>query len=314
MTGLIADIGATNARFACVDPAGVISCIEVFACADYPSLTEAARAYLAKHRLTATRAALAVAAPVLGDEIRMVNHSWVMSQREIKKDLALQALLVMNDFTAVACAIPHLTPDDYYLLGEGQVKKGAPVGIIGAGTGLGVAALVYDVAGRAIPVTTEGGHITMHAHTPREFAIIEYLKKIKYSHVSAERLVSGKGILNMYQALCGLEGKPAVKTDPADIAQAALDQSCAVCMETLDLFSAMLGSVAGNYALSLGAFGGIYIAGGIVPKLGDWFKTSRFQESFRAKGRYRDYLSQVPVFIITHPYPGFAGLKPFVCG
>jgi glucokinase len=309
MSGLIADIGATNARFAQVDAAGNIGCIDVLACADYPSLTAAAKSYLCKYSLSVTYGGFAVAGPVLGDEIRLTNLPWVISQKQTQSDLGLTSLRIVNDFTAIAYAVPHLTAADYYRLGEGSAKKGAPIGIIGPGTGLGVAALVFDAEGNAIPVTTEGGHITMHAQTQREFDIIAYLKKNKYSHISAERLVSGKGILNLYQAICGLANAAPDKTDPAEITQAALDNACPFSMEALDLFASMLGSVAGNYALSLGAFGGIYIAGGVVPKLGDWFKTSRFRDSFLAKGRYHDYLSAIPVFVITNPYPGFIGLK-----
>lgn len=314
MTGLIADIGGTNARFAHVDEAGQILDIDVLACADYPSLTDAAQAYLAKYKRTADRAVFAIAAPILGDEIRMINHSWVMSQKKIQSDMCLKSLRIINDFAAIAHGVPHLTPGDSYQIGEGLAKKSAPIGIIGPGTGLGVAAVVFDERGQSVPVAAEGGHVTMCANTQREWDIIAELKREKYTHVSAERLVSGKGIVNLYHAICTLDGIPVEKTDPAAITKAGLDKSCPACVETLDLFADFLGTLAGNVALSLGAFGGIYIAGGIVTKLGDWFKTSRFRESFVAKGRYRDYLSVIPTFVITHPYPGFVGLRSLATG
>src|SRR5262249_48496771 len=138
------------------------------------------------------------------------------------------------------------------------------------------------------------------------------LKREKYHHVSAERLVSGKGIINIYQAICALDGITPSKTEAADITKAGLDKSCPACVETLDLFADLLGTLAGNVALSLGAFGGVYIAGGIVTKLGKWFDTSRFRDSFANKGRYRDYLGRIPTFVITHPYPGFVGLQGLV--
>lgn len=307
--GLIADIGGTNARFAHVGKDGTVSDIDVLACADYASLTQAAKAYLAKHKRTAAHAAFAVAAPILGDQIRMPNHTWVMSQKQIKNDMNLETLRIVNDFTAVAHGVPLLSPEDYRQIGDGAAQKNAPIGIIGPGTGLGVAAVVFDAQGRAIPVTTEGGHVTMCINTQREWDIVAELKREKYHHVSAERLVSGKGIVNIYQAICALDGHTPEKTDPSDITRAGLEKSCPVCIETLDLFADLLGTLAGNVALSLGAFGGVYIAGGIVTKLGDWFKASRFRESFMNKGRSRDYLARIPTFVITHPYPGLVGLQ-----
>ncbi len=312
MTGLIADIGGTNARFAHVDKGGEVLDIDVLACSDYPSLTHAAQAYLIKYKRTADRAVLAVAGPVLGDEIRLTNHPWVMSKKKIQSDMGLKSLRIINDFAAIAHGVPHLSPADYYQIGEGAAQKKAPIGIIGPGTGLGVAAVVFDEQGRAIPITTEGGHVTMCANTQREWDIIAELKREKYSHVSAERLVSGKGIVNIYQAICALDGHAPTKTDPSEITKAGLNRSCPACVETLDLFADFLGTLAGNVALSMGAFGGVYIAGGIVMKLGDWFKTSRFRESFMAKGRQHDYLAKIPTFVITHPFPGFVGLQGLV--
>lgn len=313
MTGLIADIGGTNARFAFVNKDGTVSDIDIFSCQDYPSLTHAAQAYLAKYKRTADRAVLAVAAPILGDEIKMINHTWVMSKKKIQSDMKLNDLRIINDFTAIAHGVPLLASNaDFYQLGEGAAQRGAPIGIIGPGTGLGVAAVVFDELGQPIPLTTEGGHVTMCANTQREWDIIAELKREKYRHVSAERLVSGKGIVNVYQAICHLDKVTPTKTDPSDITKAGLDGSCKVCVETLELFADWLGTLAGNVALSIGAFGGIYIAGGIVMKLGEWFKTSRFRESFMAKGRYHDYLSRIPTFVITHPHPGFVGLQGLV--
>lgn len=312
--GLIADIGGTNARFATVTPHGATENIEVLACNDYDGLTEAATAYLAKAGRTVDKAVIAIAGPVLGDEFRLTNHPWLMSQKAIKNDLGLQSLRVVNDFAAVAHGVPFLAPEDYYQLGEGAAQKGMPIGIIGPGTGLGVAGVVFDEHGKPIPITTEGGHVTMCANTQREWDIIAELKKEKYTHVSAERLVSGKGIMNMYQAICALDGRAPEKTDPSQVTRAGLDKSCPACVETLDLFADFLGTLAGNVALSMGAFGGVYIAGGIVTKLGDWFKTSRFRHSFMNKGRKSEYLARIPTFVITHPYPGFVGLKELVTG
>lgn len=312
MTGLIADIGGTNARFAYVDDSGNVADIDILACNDYPSLTDAAQAYLGKYKHKTDRAVLAVAAPILGDEIKMINHTWVMSKKKIQSDMNLKDLKIINDFTAIAHGVPLLGQTDIYQLGEGEAQKGAPIGIIGPGTGLGVAAVIFDEKGKPIPITTEGGHVTMCANTQREWDIIAELKREKYRHVSAERLVSGKGIVNVYQAICTIDGFTPTKTEPSEITKAGLDRTDPVCVETLDLFADWLGTLAGNVALSLGAFGGVYIAGGIVMKLGEWFKTSRFRESFMNKGRYHGYLARIPTFVITHPHPGFVGLQGLV--
>lgn len=310
MTRLIADIGATNARFAISNDEG-ISHIDVLPCDDFPSLAEAAKSYLKRHGENApSEGAFAVAIPLNGsDQVAMTNNNWTFSIKDTCTAIGLKKLDVINDFTALALGVPHLTPDDYTQLGGSKPVKGAPIGIIGPGTGLGVGAVVFGQDGKAVPITTEGGHVTMPATTEREFKMFEWLKQTKYHHISAERVISGKGIVNIYNALCGLDGLTLPERTPAEITEAALNKTCKTCEEVLDLFCHFLGVAAGNLALTYGAFGGIYIAGGIVPRLGDYFRHSRFRESFLAKGRFEDYLSPVPVFIITHPYPGLEGLK-----
>lgn len=307
---IIADIGATNARFAMIEN-GAVAHIDVLPCADYPSLAEAAAVYIKKIGVKPKIGSFAVATPLDGsDNVSMTNHVWQFSIEATRKAIGLDSLKIMNDFTAIAYAMPFLTANDYYQVGVGKTVKNMPIGIIGPGTGLGVAAIVF-ADGKPVPVTTEGGHVTMPAQNAREFAIFEQLKIMKYHHISAERVVSGKGLLNLYNAICALDGLIKPEKTPAEITQAALKKECAVCEETLDLFCHFLGVAAGNLALSLGAAGGIYIAGGIVPQLGDYFKNSRFRDSFLAKGRFKDYLSRIPTFVVTHPYPGLEGLKAF---
>lgn len=310
MTKLIADIGATNARFALVQ-GGRIEKIEVLPCAGYATPAAAALDYLKRQDADVpANGAFAVAVPMDGsDAVSMTNHGWAFSIEETKRAIGLERLIVINDFAALAHAVPALAPCDYYQVGEGQTRKGMPVCVIGPGTGLGVAGIVFDQAGAPVVVTTEGGHVTMPAETAREFALFDYLKKTKYHHISAERVVSGKGLDNLYHAVCGVDGLSLPARTPAQITQAALEKSCAACAETLDLFCHFLGVAAGNLALSYGAAGGVYIAGGIVPKLGDYFKTSRFRDSFIAKGRFKDYVNAIPTFVVTHPYPGLEGLR-----
>lgn len=308
MSKIIADIGGTNARFALVND-NHISNVEVLSCADYQSPSEAAQAYLKRVGAKPEAGAFAVATALDGsDKVAMTNHVWAFSINETCANIGLKHLKVVNDFAALAFGVPYLAKKDYYQLGGGEAQKNMPIGIIGPGTGLGVAGIVF-ADGKPVPFASEGGHVTMPAATPREFALFEWLKASKYHHVSAERVVSGKGLLNLYMAVAGVDGLSLPERTPAEITKAGVDKSCKSCVEVLDLFCHFLGVVAGNLALTYGAGGGIYIAGGIVPQLGEYFKASRFRDSYLAKGRFKDYVERIPTFVITHPYPGLEGLK-----
>ena len=308
--GLIADIGGTNARFALADRAGVYE-ERVLKCHDYPDLASAAVAYLAlvKPEHAPRTASFAIAGPVIGDRFEMTNHIWNFSIEETRKTLGLERFRLMNDFAALALAVPYLQGAEKRKLNDATATVHAPIGIIGPGTGLGVASLFWN--GRhyqAVP--GEGGHVTMPARTLREFDIFAELIRQKYHHISAERVCSGKGLVNLYNALRALEGRTELpERTPEEISQAAISGSCAVCKEALDLMLTFLGRVAGNLALTLGTFGGIYIAGGIISQLGDYFERSGFLTEFFEKGRFRDYLGHMPVFVIQHAFPAFVGLR-----
>ncbi len=308
-TGLIADIGATNARFALSDGAAYRE-ERVLKCADYPGLTEAARAYLEQVGAADIAAgSLAVAAPVAGDAVTMTNHPWSFSIAETQAALGLSHLTVMNDFRAIALGVPHLTTEQVRPIGPKLPPQAqAPIGIIGPGTGLGVASLIW-AGDRYIPVPGEGGHVTIAAQTQREFDVLKTLHA-KYRHISAERVCSGKGLVNIYNALRSLEGRDDLPDrTPEEISAAGLSQACPVCAESIDMMFGFLGNVAGNLALTLGSFGGIYLAGGICLQLGEAFFQSRFREVFEAKGRFNDYLKDVPTFLILHPYVALVGLS-----
>jgi len=308
MTKLIADIGGTNVRFG-IAAGDEIRGIRTLANADHESLADAARAYLKETKEKPDSGAFAIATPLDGtDHVEMTNHTWTFSIKDTARKIGLKNLRVINDFMALACGVPHLAPGDYYQSGGGKALAGMPVGIIGPGTGLGVGLVVF-VDGKPVPIATEGGHVTMPATGPREFALFEYLKQQKYHHISAERVISGKGLVNIYDAIVGVDGLDLPEKQPADITEAALQGSCKASAEALELMCHFLGVCAGNLALTTGAGGGIYVAGGIVPQLGDYFKQSRFRESFVAKGRFRDYLERIPTFVVTHPQPGLEGLK-----
>lgn len=308
--GLIADIGATNARFALADENGFYD-QAVLPCADYPGIVEAAKAYLSAHAGTRKphRAAVAIAGPVSGDYFEMTNHAWAFSQKETQAVLGLESFSLLNDFKAIAMAIPHLGKKDVVQIGgEQKAEPQGTIGVLGPGTGLGVASLFWD--GKKYRANSgEGGHVTMPAKTQREFDLFRTLR-YKYRHVSAERVCSGKGLVNIYNAIRILDGDETLPPrTPEEIAEAAIDQSCKVCEEALDKMMGFLGTVAGDLAVTLGAQGGIYIAGGIPAKLGPYFFESRFRSEFEAKGRFDQYLKPIPTYLITHPFTAFVGLQ-----
>ncbi|HRX61458.1 MAG TPA: glucokinase [Candidatus Competibacter sp.] len=304
---LIADIGGTNARFALAFPDGRIGSECILSGADYPDLIQAAAAYLREvagpHP---RRAAVAVATPISGDWIQFTNSPWSFSTEAARQALGLEQLLIINDFTALALALPLLGPDERRQVSEGTAVEKAPIGLIGPGTGLGVSGLVWS-GHHWIPLETEGGHVTFSACDEREWAIYRVLQR-RFDHVSPERLLSGPGLVNLYTALAELEGWSAEDLVPADITDRALTGSCRHCVEVLELFCGMLGTAAGNLALTLGARGGVYIGGGIVPRLGDFFDRSAFRARFEAKGRFSDYLATIPSWVITAANPALRGV------
>lgn len=310
--GLIADIGGTNARFALVSPGEEPRHALVLPCAEFHGPVEAAEAYL--NRISPDerpqRAAFAIAAAVTGDVVEITNNRWCFSIAETERRLGVERLQVVNDFTAVALCVPLLQPSHRIPIGGGAAAPATPVGVLGPGTGLGVSALVPGTSGWHA-LATEGGHVTMAAVTERETRVLDWLRGL-YDHVSAERLLSGPGLVNLYSALCEIDGKQPAPHTPDIVSANGLDGSCPVCAEAMAMFFAMLGTVAGNLALTVGARGGVFLAGGILPRMADTFRASAFRQRFEAKGRFRDYLAAIPTYLITHPYPAFLGLSGLV--
>ncbi|HXI99827.1 MAG TPA: glucokinase [Micropepsaceae bacterium] len=311
---LIADIGATHARFAVLTN-DEIGQSQVFMVADYDTIMAAIAAYVGQFAADErpTEAALAVAGPVIEDRVVMMNSPWSFSIAGLKQQFGWTRLFVVNDFAANALAVPVLTPDDLFPVGDGAPETGAPVAVLGPGTGLGVAGLI-PVASDGVPGKTrwtaipgEGGNVTLAALDSREAAIIDILRR-QYAHVSAEIVLSGPGLVNLYESLCELAGKPATPVTPEDVTH--LYPGCdPQRREAVAIFCAMLGTFAGDVALTFGARGGVYIMGGIVPKIAEIFRHSAFRERFEFKGRYRHYLSSVPTYVVMHPSPAFLGLK-----
>lgn len=306
-TWLVGDIGGTNARFGLVSPDSELLHSRVLADADYPGIGEAIEAYLSDRGglPRPRRGAIAIASPVGGDEVRMTNHPWVFSISTLAKRLRFQRLEVINDFTAQALALPHLKNADKTVVGGGAPLAGYPIGVLGPGSGLGVSGLI-PTGKKMLPLTGEGGHSTMAPFTERESAALGVMRG-HFDHVSAERALSGPGLVNLYHALCEVDGVPARQYTAAQITDPAVEEQDSLCREATGMFCAMLGTVAGNLALTIGARGGVYIGGGIVPRLGERFAASQFRERFEAKGRLHDYLAAIPTYVVTHKLPAFLG-------
>jgi len=281
-------------------------------CADWPGPYEAIAAYLRDCGEPVQRAAICVAAPVTGDLVNMTNRGWSFSGEGLKAKLGLEELTVVNDFTAVAMSLPFLPPGSLARIGGGEAVPGAAIGVLGPGTGLGVSGLV-PVGDKFVALASEGGHVTLPASDDREAAVISALRR-RIGHVSAERLVSGMGLSNLHAALLEMESRSADGALPAEEITERARAGDGIARQTLDFFFAFLGTVAGNLALTLGARGGIYIAGGIAQKLQPELEASGFRPRFEAKGRYGTYLGKVPTWLVTEPVPAFRGLAAILDG
>jgi glucokinase len=305
---LLGDIGATNVRFALLSN-GVLGPIKWFTVADFPRFTDAVNAFLGSccRQVSVCEALLAVAGPVDNDRCVLTNSAWIIDAPELCGAFSFAKVRILNDFEATALSLPLLTAADLYPVGGGEAVLGAPMAVLGPGTGLGVACFV-PASQSSIVIASEGGHATMAATSDREDAIISYLRR-QFSHVSAERVVSGSGLENLYRAVIAIDGIEAQKRNAAEITNAALDDTCPVARAALDLFCAMLGTLAGNVALMFGARGGVFIAGGIAPRLTDYIARSEFRARFEHKGRFRQYLASIPSSIIVHPAAPFMGLR-----
>ena len=305
---LLGDVGATNARFALLSN-GVLGPIKYFTVAQFPRFTDVVSAFLDCNGrpLSVHEAVLAAAGPVDEDRCVLTNCPWTIDAHELCAAFGLAKIHICNDFEAAALSLPYLTAADLYRLGDGESVCGAPMAVLGPGTGLGVACLVPGSHG-SIVIASEGGHATMAATSHREDAIIDYLRR-QFGHVSAERVVSGAGLENLYRAVVAIDGIDAPTRDAAEITTAALAGDCPIATMALELFCAMLGTIAGNVALMFGARGGVFIAGGIAPRITDFMARSEFRARFEHKGRFRTYLEAIPSSVIVHPAATFIGLR-----
>jgi glucokinase len=305
---LLADIGATYARFCVEQVPGRFEHVAVLACAEHAGFVEVVKAYLATLPGPRPRhGAVAIANPVEGDEVRMTNRDWAFSIREAQRDLDLSTLLVVNNFTALAMALPRVGEAGRRQVGRGEPRANGVIGLIGPGTGLGVSGLV-PANDRWVTLATEGGHVNFAPTDERELQVLRFAWKTMH-RVSAERLLSGPGIELIHQALCAQAGQAAAAPTAAEIVRQALAGTDPMCIEAVEVFCGMLGSMASDVALTLGATGGIYVGGGIVPRLGSLFDRSPFRARFEDKGRFRDYVARIPTYVLTAENPAFHGVS-----
>jgi glucokinase len=305
---VLADVGGTNVRFA-VLAGGKLGSIEHMEVRDHQRFADALALFMARRRDGAKirNAILAVAGVVTGERCALTNNPWVVDAAELRARFEFVRVELVNDFEAIAWSLPHLTADNLRMIGGGKPALQAPMIVLGPGTGLGVAAYVPCDPGGLV-LRSEGGHITVPSGSLREDAIIENLRQ-RFGHVSAERALSGPGLENLYRAIASIDRLTVPERTAAEITQAAIEMRCAASRAALETFCAMLGDVAGNFALSFGAQGGVFIAGGIVPRLRDYLLKTQFRSRFEAKGRMRRYVEPIPVYLILHEDPAFIGLR-----
>jgi glucokinase len=305
---MLADVGSMYARFALETSRNQFERITALKCDDYPDFVSALKAYLAQvSDVDIRHAAVAISNPVEGDMVRMTNYHWQFSIEQTRLQAGLDTLLVVNDFTALAMGVPHLTDEQRRQVGRGQAKSRSVIGLIGAGTGLGVSGLIPADDGW-ISLGSEGGHVNFAPSDAREVDVLREAWQ-QYQHVSAERLMSASGLELIYKALSKRNNAKAGALAAPDITRKGLADEDALCAETLEVFCGMLGSIAADLSLTLGAFGGIYIGGNIVPRLGRYFDHSKFRERFEAKGRFSAYVSNIPTFVITAEHSTFIGVS-----
>ena len=307
---LVGDIGGTNARFALIaEREGPVLPFASVATADFPDIEAAIEASVLSHtQLRPRSAVIDLAGPVKGDAVKITNAHWVIRPLEVMRKTGVGDVILLNDFEALALALPLLGDEasgELRWIGAPRANRALPMAVIGPGTGLGVAGCV-PACGGWVAVAAEGGHVTAAPADDFESEVLRVLR-IEYRHVSAERVLSGIGLPLLHRAVSRLRGGPDETLTAEEITRRAREQREPHALATLDTFCAMLGGFAGNVALTLGARGGVFVAGGIAQKLGDDFIRSRFRERFEAKGRFDPYLSRIATALVTAPHPALRG-------
>lgn len=311
---LVADIGGTNARFGLItEPGGQPRRVKILRCGYYPNLVSAACAYLqfVDDVPRPRTACIAVAGPVDGDRFRLTNAHWEFSVAESRRALGFDHLELINDFTALALALPRLPADAFQPIGTTPRIAGKPLAVIGPGTGLGVAGLVPS-SRRWIPISSEGGHVTIPVETELEAQVAQFLQGGSHTTLSAEAILSGPGLVRLYRSLAAVYGRRARPLTPEEVCELGRLGTDPVCATTLEMFCGLLGAFAGNVALTLGARGGVLLGGGILPSLADVLAASEFRRRFEDKPTMTEYLSGIATELIVAPLPALTGASAWL--
>ncbi|PZO03143.1 MAG: glucokinase [Alphaproteobacteria bacterium] len=308
-TLLVGDVGGTNARFAIahmIDGKPVLEHHESFPASEHPTFLGGVKAFIDGCEVKPTGGVIAVAGPVTDGTIDLTNSPWQVSEIELAT-LGLNPVRLINDFEALAWGAPVVPEDQLASLGgPDEGAENAAIAVLGPGTGFGVSALARDIHGNEIAMPSEGGHACFAPGDAVEDEILRILRR-RYDRVSIERLICGPGLLNMHRALAEIDGRETHIDDPAQITTEAMENPNSACGATLARFCAVLGAVAGDIALTTGARGGIYIAGGIAPRILPFLQASPFRERFERKGRFADYMAAIPTKVILHKHAALLG-------
>jgi len=311
MLSVVADVGGTNIRLAvCELETGQLTQVKEFPCAQFDGLEVAVKQYIDSLSEKVTDICIGIACPVDKNQVEMTNLSWSFSKQALKQSLQLNSLYLINDYTAISLAVPFLSDQEKIKIGGGEPIVDGVTAVFGPGTGLGVSHIIKQDH-KWISLDGEGGHSSFTVNT-REQADILFILQEKFGHVSAERILSGQGLVNIYESLCQIANQPAKFAQPKDVSQAGLNGHCEIARRSLEIFCQVMGGFAGNLALNLACTGGVYIAGGIVPRFADFFQASEFRHFFEDKGRFNAYLSTIPTYLITNDNPGLLGASVYL--
>lgn len=309
---LLADLGGTHVRFA-RGREGELAAMEKLVCTDFNSFSDAIRFYLDKYPLnTPCQVCFAIASPLSGDQVEMTNSPWSFSLSQLQQEFSLDQLYAINDFEAIAHAVPHLQSSQLLQFGGGNRDSRGNMAVLGPGTGLGVKHLTRCEHGWKV-LMGEGGHVDFAPVDETDLLLWQSLKS-SHSHVATEDLLSGRGLQYIYNALCAQHNEETRFTDSVAIINAGLNNRCEFCVKTLAQFLRILGSFAGNLALNLNTTGGVYLCGGVITALAPLLPESDFRARFEAKGRFQPYVENIPVFLVTEPEPGLMGALKFLEG
>lgn len=310
MKAFVADVGGTNIRLA-IQENGELTRIEKYLCNEFATIGDAIRHFQQQVQIEAfDYGCVAIACPTNHDWVKMTNHSWAFSKQALQQELGLKWLGVINDFTAVAHSLPILTPEQLIQLGDGEREVNGNIAVFGPGTGLGVEHMTMTASGWQT-LDGEGGHVDFAPCDETDIIIWRYLVS-HHGRASAEEVMSGRGIVNIYRSLCKHQGLPTHFDDAAQITQAALAGQCDVSRLAVEQFCRILGNFAGNLALNLATTGGVFIGGGIALKILELLKNSDFRACFEDKGQFADYVKPIPTYLIAEPDHGLLGAAAYL--